>query len=163
VEEADGEARRLVAEAAARAASIRASAREEGHREGRAEAAALLAGAAGERDRLLAGAGPEVVALALDVARKVLGRELRTGREVVAAAAARALGAARERRVVSLRVSPAHLEVARGAVPPGVAVEPDPDLAAGACVVLTEAGRIEAGLEAELDELARVLLRERAP
>jgi len=39
----------------------------------------------------------------------------------------------------------------------------DAELAAGACVVLTAAGRIEAGLEAQLDELARVLLVGGAP
>ena len=160
---AEAEAARLVAEAAGQAAALRDQARAVGHAEGRAEAAAALARAGAERDRLLAAAGPEVVALAVAVARKVLGRELRTGPDLVATLAARALGAAREHREVRLRVSPGDLEAARAAVPAGVAVEADADLAAGACVVLTAAGRIEAGLEAQMDEVARVLLAGGAP
>jgi flagellar biosynthesis/type III secretory pathway protein FliH len=155
---AEGEARRRLEEAAAGAAAERQQARAAGRAEGRAEAAAALLEAAAERDRMLAAAGPEVVALALELARKVLGREPRSGQEEVAALATRALSAARAHRGARLRVSPGDLGVARAAVPAGVEVEADPELGPGACAVLTASGRIEAGVEAQLDELARVLL-----
>ena len=163
ISSAESEAARIVAEAEGRAAAVLEEARLSGLARGRAEAAALAAGAAVERDRILAAAGPEVVALALEGARKVLDGEVRTAPEVVAGLARRAVEAARERRSVRLRVSGADLERVRAALPAGLAVEPDPDLGRGACVVVTEAGRIEAGLDAQLAEIARALLPEARP
>ncbi|HEY6005251.1 MAG TPA: flagellar assembly protein FliH, partial [Anaeromyxobacter sp.] len=73
---AEDEARRVRAEAEAFREAVRREAVEEGRREGLASAAAALALAGAERDRLLAEAGRELVSLALAVARKVLGDEL---------------------------------------------------------------------------------------
>jgi len=158
IERADGDARALVEKAREEADAERERARGEGAARARGEAAGLLASAAAERDRILAGAAGEVVALALEVARKVLGRELgEPGTAALPALAGRALAAARDRRAVRVRLAPAEAAEAGTWLPPGVEVAADPALAPGECVVETPGGRIEAGIDAQLGELARAL------
>lgn len=163
---AEEDARRIRAEAERERDAVRAQAAEEGRREGLARAAAALAAVAAERDRSLAAVEREVVAIALAVARKILGRELgERGAGLAAELAARALHEARERRVVVLRVSPADAPAIRGGEATLAAllarahleVREDASLAPGAVVVDTEAGRIDGGIEAQLAELAHAL------
>ena len=164
VSRAEERARAVLAEAEAARERIAAEARAEGLREGEAKAAAALAAAASARDRLLADVEGEVVALALAVARRVLGREL-AAPGAVAALASAALAEARSRREVVLRVSPSDagaLRAAEGALGAVLARAPlalreDPALAPGDVVVETEAGRIDARIEAQLGALARAL------
>jgi flagellar biosynthesis/type III secretory pathway protein FliH len=159
------EARRVRAEAEAARDAIRARALAEGRRDGLAAAAAQLARAGAERDRLLASAQREVVALALAVARKVLGRALASDGDAVAELAAQVLAEARERRAVLLRVHPDDAPAIRAAEAPLSAIlvrarlelREDPALARGAVVVDTEAGSIDGGIEAQLEHLGRAL------
>jgi len=167
---AEERARAILSGAEAARERIRAEAVEAGRGEGLARTAAALAGAAVARDRRLAAAEREVVALALAVARKVLGHELAGGSPAVAELAARALAEARERRHVLLRVNPADGAAVRAAegrlaailrhAP--LAVREDPAVAPGAAVVETEAGRVDASVETQLELLARAL-EEAAP
>lgn len=169
VAEAEDQARRIREAAEADRGRVRAEAEEEGRREGLARAAAALAGAAAVRDRRLARAEREVAAIALDVARTVLGRELTQDPAAVADLAARALAVARDRREVTLRVNPADAEAIRAAAgrlaavlarAPGLALREDPGLARGDAVVETEAGRVDARVETQLAALARALEEE---
>jgi type III secretion protein L len=165
------EARRVREEAEASRQAVRREAAEEGRREGLASAAAALALAGAERDRLLAGAGRELVSLALALARKVLGDELASREAAVADLAARALGEARERREVVLRVNPGDAPAIReaegrlGAVlaRARLAVREDAAVPRGAVVVDTEAGRLDGGIEAQLEHLGRALAKALAP
>jgi flagellar biosynthesis/type III secretory pathway protein FliH len=160
---AEERARALVADAEAERDRIRDEAREAGRSEGVARAAAALLRAAEERDRILRGAAREVARLAVAVAGKVLGRELADGPALPLAEVA--LAAARARREVILRVNPAdaaavlasggRLAAALGR--PGVEVCEDLSVPPGGAVVETEAGRIDAGIEAQLEVLARAL------
>ena len=143
-----------------------AEAAEAGRQEGLGRAAATLAGAAAERERRLAGLAGEVAALALEVARKVLGRELAVDPEAVVALATAAVAEARERREVALRVSPGDAPALRQsegrlaallARAPGLSLREDPSLAPGEVVIETEAGTIDARVEAQLAALARAL------
>jgi flagellar biosynthesis/type III secretory pathway protein FliH len=164
------ECRRLRAEAEAARGRLVAEATEEGRREGQARAAAALAIAALERDRLLRDAEGEIVALALAVARKILGRELASAPSAVVHLAAAALAEARERRQVMLRVSPkdaAEIRAAAGGLAAALSRAPleireDPALGAGDAVVDTEAGRVDARIEAQLAAIARAI-EEAAP
>jgi flagellar biosynthesis/type III secretory pathway protein FliH len=161
---AEERARTVVEVAEAERARALAEGRAEGRREGEALAAALILRAVAERDRLLSGAPHVVARLALEVARKVLGRAIGEPEGVVALAEA-AVAAARGRRDVVVRVSledaaavragEGRLAAALGRAP--VEVRADAGLARGAVVVETEAGRIEGGIEAQLDVLARAL------
>jgi flagellar biosynthesis/type III secretory pathway protein FliH len=163
---AEEEARRIREAAEADRLRLRAEAEEEGRREGLARAAAALATAAAARDRRLALAEREVAAVAVDVARTIIGRELAQDPGAVAELAARALLAARDRREVVLRVNPADAEAIREAAgrlaavlsrAPGLAVREDPGLARGDAIVETEAGRVDARVETQLAALARAL------
>jgi type III secretion protein L len=175
--DARARARALVAEAEAEAAAIRKTAEDDrerlrgaaeaaGYEEGRARAAALLALAAAERDRVLRPLARDVAALALDVARRVLGRELEARPDAVVDLAARAVAGASERAVVTLWVSPADAPRVRAAEPrlaallaraPGLALREDPALGPGDVVVETEVGRLDARVEAQLGALERAL------
>jgi type III secretion system HrpE/YscL family protein len=166
VAEAEARARELLEAAQAERGRIRADAAEQGRAEGLGRAGAILVAAAAARDRRLAGAEREVVALALDVARKVLGRELAQDRGAVADLAAQALAVARDRREVTLRVNPEDADAIRAATgrlaallsrAPGLDVREDPAVERGGAVVETEAGRVDARVEAQLAALARAI------
>lgn len=166
VAEAEARARELLEGAQEERERIRADAAEQGRAEGLARAGAALVAAAAARDRRLAGAEREVVALALDVARKVLGRELAQDRSAVADLAAQALAVARDRREVTLRVNPEDADAIRAAAgrlgallarAPGLDVREDPTVERGGAVVETEAGRVDARVEAQLAALARAI------
>jgi flagellar biosynthesis/type III secretory pathway protein FliH len=165
VSAAEAEAQRIVAEARAASARAHAEAAAAGEAEGRARAAGALACAAVERDRLLGEAEREVVALALAVARKLLGRELAASPDAVIALARAALGEARERREVLLRVSPGDAAAIRAAESTLAAtlararlgLREDPALAPGDVVVETEAGRVDARIGSQLAAVSRAV------
>ncbi len=166
VARAEETARRIVAGAEEERTRLSREAEMEGREAGLGRAAAALAGAAAARDHLLAGAQGEVVALALDVARKVLGRELAKEPSAIVDLAARAVAAARERTAVAIRSNPADVPALREAegrlaallaLAPGLALRPDPSVPRGSVVVETEAGRIDASVEAQIEALQRAL------
>jgi flagellar biosynthesis/type III secretory pathway protein FliH len=164
VREAEDRARAIVAAALADRDRLVAEAREEGRREGEARAAALLVRAAAERDRLLADVPGEVARLALAVARRILGDAL-TQPDGLLSLAEAALVAARGAREVVVRANPAdagRLRASDGRLGAAldrahVEVRDDAAVAPGAVVIETEHGHLDAGLEAQLDALARAL------
>ncbi len=162
---AEADARRIVSDAEAARGRVLAEATEAGRWEGQARAAAVLARAALGRDRILEQAEREVIALALAVARKALGRELRAGGDAVVDLAATALAEARARREVVLRVSPADaasIRAAEGKLAAALSRAPlevreDPSVEPGGAVVDTEAGRIDARVETQIEAIARAI------
>lgn len=177
VYEAGERARALVAKAEEDAAEIRAAAEADrerlraeaiasGRAEGLAQAAAALVAAVRERDRRLAGVERELLALAIDVARKILGRELALDPAAVVGIARAALAAAQGRRELTLRANPEDADALRaadgalgGAVGPSArfAIREDPSVPPGGVVVETEAGLLDARLETQLATLLRAL------
>ncbi|HEX9049785.1 MAG TPA: FliH/SctL family protein, partial [Anaeromyxobacter sp.] len=107
-------------------------------------------------------------ATALEVARALLGAELAAREDAVVDLAARALGEARARRQVTLRVHPDDALAVRSGegrlrailerAP--LAIRDDPAVGRGGVVVETEAGRIDGRIEAQLAELERALEEE---
>lgn len=162
---AEAAARRVRDDAEADRARVHAEAVGAGHAEGLGLAAATLAGAARARDALLAGAAREVAGIAVEVARRILRQELALAPEAIAAIAARALAEARTRRQVTLRVAPAdlpHVALEEGRLAASLArgvltLRGDPALAPGDVVVETEAGRVDARVEAQLAAFAHAL------
>ncbi|HTN50845.1 MAG TPA: FliH/SctL family protein [Anaeromyxobacter sp.] len=163
---AEGEAVRIREEARAERSRIRAEEVEAGRREGLGQAAAALALVAAERDRRLGGLAREVAAIGLDVARRLLGRELGERPEAVADLAAAALAVVRDRREVTLRVHPSDAPVIQReharlagllSAVRGLGLREDPALEPGSVVVETEAGWIDARVEAQLGALERAL------
>jgi type III secretion system HrpE/YscL family protein len=166
LEEAESKAARIVAEAEAQRETLyRASARA-GVEEGRAEAGAALARAAEVRQRRLLEVEEELAAVALEVARKILGEELAARPEAVAVLARRALEPVRGRREVALRVHPEDGPRVRAELPrlsalleraPGLCLREDAAVGRGGVVVETEAGRVDARVEAQLALLEQSL------
>jgi type III secretion system HrpE/YscL family protein len=159
---AEAEAARIVADARERAELVRAEAARAGREEGLGRASEALARAAATRQRAVAGAERELSRLAIDVAEKVLGRELREPGAVADLAAA-ALARARGQGIVTLRVNPADapqvaLEVERLTQAAGgaaVVVEAAPSVTAGSAVVATEHGTVDARVETQLAAILR--------
>jgi flagellar biosynthesis/type III secretory pathway protein FliH len=159
------EAAALLRDADRSIAQRRAEAAVEGHAAGLAQAAAQLAAAQSERARWLAAAEEDAVALGLDVARRILGRELELDAAAVRASAEVALQAARGQRRITLHLHPAAAAALRDQVGPlaGMAgipslrLVPDPALGPGDAHVETEAGVVDARLEARLEAFRSAL------
>ncbi len=175
--EARERARGLLAEAQEAAARIRLALERErdetlraatlaGREEGLAAAAAALLAAAEVRRQRLDGLEREIAAVALEVARKLVGRVVAERPELVTELARRALEPVRARREVLLRVNPADAPRLREEQPrlaslldraPGVSIREDAGIEPGGVVVETEAGRVDARVEAQLAVLERAL------
>jgi len=165
LEAARDEAARIRSRAAEEAEEARRGAveagREEGLALGLARAAAEVLRGAAERERLLAGCDGELLALAVEMAERILRREVRA--EDGLAAAGRALAELRGVRRVTLRASSADLESLRG--PPGRALLGEAcvriltDAGLGPGEVIAEAGgaSVDGTFRAQLAELRRAL------
>jgi flagellar biosynthesis/type III secretory pathway protein FliH len=153
--------------------------RESGYRDGVTEARAELADAlalvqrVGQevravRDRVLWNAEREVIELVITVAQTVIGRQVELEPALVLDTVERALARAGAQNVVRIRVHPndrdtvavAMAEQHGDAVP--FQVLSDHAVSVGGCVVDTEAGEVDARLDVQLAEVARVL-RETVP
>jgi flagellar biosynthesis/type III secretory pathway protein FliH len=169
--------RALLSEAEEAAARIRGAAETEraeairaavqaGREEGLASAGAALLAAAEAQQRRLDGLEREIAVVAIEVARKLVGCVLSDRPELVTELARRALEPVRTRREVTLRVNPADAPRLRAEQPrlgalldhaPGVSVREDACIEPGGVVVETEAGRVDARIEAQLSVLERRL------
>lgn len=160
--EAQEDARRIRGEAEREVAVARASAVLAGHAEGLARAAAEVCRAAEERDRLLAACAGEVVALATEMAARILAREVRPGDDAVGAAA-RALDVVRGARRVTLRACPADAAAFRekgsvlGQDGSPLRLVVDPALGAGEVVVEADGALVDGRFPAQLEELRRAI------
>ncbi len=166
--EAEEEARRMRAAAASEREEIRRAAAEAGRAYGLARAGAALAEVAAAREQRLSGLERELAGVALAVAAKLVGRALAIDPTLVLDLARGALEAVRTRREVVLRVHPEDAVLLRTASPalaslleraPALVLREDPGLARGDVIVETEAGRVDARIEARLALLEQAVLR----
>jgi type III secretion protein L len=131
----------------------------EGRAAGANEAARLVSETTAKVDRHLASLEQEIGALALNVVRRVLG-ELDAG-ELIARAAAQAVGEFRREKWLKVTVHPAVADRVRAvlaALPPDrgptLTVESDPALDERACIVASDIAVVDASLEAQLEAFA---------
>jgi flagellar assembly protein FliH len=123
----------------------------------------------GLRKEILRRTEREVVELALAIARRIVQREVSLDAELVVAMARVALDRLGEITTASIRLHPDDHAAAlgtRGAstlASHGVAVVADPSVARGGCVVQSDAGAIDVGVAAQIDELTHVLLGDTWP
>ena len=166
-----------LADARAQAGAIvqRAHARAEEHMhamrarariEARAELAADLLRLAQQRDQQIAELEAQAIQLALLVARRVIGEELAARPERIAQMVAPLLSRVRSARQVTLRVHPDDgallqallTELRAGAELRGsVQLQSDPALERGDCIVVSDAGVLDARIETQLLALQRAL------
>lgn len=178
VEEARQRADDLLRDAMEQAAAVQHDAyregREQGYRDGVAEARAELADALalvqtaaadakGVRDRVLFGAEREVVELVLDIARSVIGEQAKIAPPLVLDTVERALARAGAQNVVRIRVHPEQREIVAASIDErrgdasSFAIVGDGTVEVGGCLIDTEAGQVDARLDVQLDEVARLL------
>ena len=163
------------AEAVRRSAGeVRAAARDEGWAAGRREAgvelAARLTDLAEAQTRWLLRAEVEALDLAVEMARRIIGRELQCDPAAVRQGAAAALQAAGRRRALRVRLHPDGVASLRersaslAEATAGAALElvADPALAPGDVVVETEAGRVDGRIASRLESFRAALAQEAA-
>lgn len=124
------------------------------------------------RRRVLASMEPEIVHLAVDIAEKIVGMELSTGREIITGIVRQALATLKERDEVVIRVNPAEVDAIKAnqagyeAMIEGLKrfeVVPDGAIEAGSCSIETSLGNVDAristqleAVRAGLDEMAKI-------
>jgi len=179
--EAQAQAEHVVAEAYAQAEAVKQSAREAGHREGYTrgysdgltaaqtetrevlnQARLIAEGAAAARDALIAGVEAEIVALVLDVARKVIGQEMAQDSTIVLRTVERALTHIKGNGLLRLRVNPADVDLVTQHWSSPRSPEPrsrrweivgDATVSRGGCVIDTKAGQVDARIETQLAQI----------
>ncbi len=140
--------------------------RERARAEARAEYAALIVAARGAFAKALDTEESTVIALACDVARSVLGREAAVSEQVLRAVTRAAIERVRRARRVALRVHPDDVNAAErsarewlpeGSTPVDLWIVGDDSVDRGGVIVETEVGRIDARLDVQCAEVARIL------
>ena len=179
VEEARQRAEEIVRRAAIESDAIERHARETGYRDGMAagtaqaradlsQAMAIVQRAAAAskatHDALLRGAEREAVELVVEVARQVIGDAIRRDLGLVGTTVRRALDRAGALNVVRIRLHPddegqvrATLTEVHGQVLPFELLA-DGVVTVGGCIIDTDAGRIDARLDVQLDQISKLLL-----
>ena len=157
-------------EAAASAEDNIRSARDDGYEKGFAEGYAAGSAEAGELvlrtslaiDRYVAGLESEIANLAMNIVHRVIGKF--DAPDVVARAAAHAVSEFRDDKAVKIAVHPTavdRVKAALAALPahgrPSATVEGDAALGEQACLLVSEFGVVNAGIESQLRALAATL------
>lgn len=168
ITELRGRAEQLVEQAEADAQSTREQARQEGRKEGLEECMENLAAARAEYREVRQRAEQDMVELAFEVARRIIGHAIDVKPEVIRDIVGEALMGARGREEITVRIHPRdHDQVqevrndyARELDGVPVYFEADSSLERGGCIIETESGRIDARLETQLQVLREALLGE---
>ncbi|CAN7720429.1 type III secretion system stator protein SctL [Mesorhizobium amorphae] len=137
---------------------------EDGKAQGDADATRLVSETTVKVDRYLGGLEAEVISLALDVVRRMLG-EFDVSM-LVAKAARQAVAEIRRAKYLKVRVHPGSVDRVRDQLDAvlrerdlGMTVEIDADdaLAAGACIVSTDFAVVDASVDAQLNAIAAAI------
>jgi flagellar biosynthesis/type III secretory pathway protein FliH len=156
----------LLNDARADVARAVAEAAADGGEEGNAQAQHMRDEIAGLQARMLKEVESEVVKTAVAVAHQILVAELQLREDAVVDVAATALVAAKNARDINLRVHPRDAKALRGAKErllsnmtraKDIEVKEDRRVHPGGVLIETEAGVVDAQLETQLEEIARVL------
>jgi len=162
------EAEVILAEAGGQAEAAREAARQQGYQEGLSHWNQALADALAARENLLLDGQQEVVRLAVRVAEKIIGEQIRADPGTVVSIVREALKSVGRERSLTIQVNPQHVEEVRSrmerlqeALGTGrqIQVQPSPAVSIGGCVVESELGVIDARLETQLQCLEEVMLR----
>jgi len=139
---------------------------EEGYKKGYEEALAGLARVEAETAAVFSDIEPKVIQLSMKVAEKIIGSEMATRPDAIAAIVAQALKTVRHQREVIVRVNPAqvgaletHKKTLLGVLSRAkdVSIRGDPALRQGGCVIETELGILDADLTTQMEILGRAL------
>lgn len=172
IEEADHEADRIRKDAAkvlAEVEAVREKARQDGFAEGRedgmAQATELITKFESLKEEFYQKAEPEMIALVMEIAEKVVGRMVHDHREAIVSIVRQAVESALGDRVTirlnpedNKKVQPQIKELQAGFDKSRRLVfKEDDSISAGGCVVETEVGMIDAQLETQLRAIRKAL------
>jgi type III secretion protein L len=168
---AEQQAAEIINAARAQEQRIFDEAKVRGREEGRVEVSAELARAKQQASLILKAAEQDIISLSLEIARKIIGRDLERDPTVVMEICANAVEGVRNAKQLVLRVNPAdgaYLRQNRKAIMDlvarsvDIAFKDDPQVEAGGCVIQTEFGTIDAQLDSQFKMLAQVLVADTA-
>lgn len=166
IEEAQRERERILAEAQREKEEHFAKAKDQGRQEGIAQATELLLRAKMQAGEMLNSQEQDIIALALKMAEKILGRDLEREPELLVDMCAAAIENLRNARAMVLRVHPKTATVLRAKRPQlmeligrtvDLAIKEDPEVAPVGCIVQTEYGTVDAQLPTQLEMLQNLL------
>jgi flagellar assembly protein FliH len=178
LQNARDEAARIIEQAEENAAIIRQVAEEKGVHEGnhkietmvaervsemRGRLAGTIESLTGLSSEITAGAETGMVELALQIAKKIVGREVAVDREIILTIVKTSLAKLHNRSVAAIHLNPedfAFVDAHRQRIGFRGALEliEDPTISIGGCLVHTETGEIDARIESQFDEIAHGLL-----
>lgn len=130
---------------------------------------AMLSGVAQQRRELLAELQPYVVRIAVEVARRIVRRELTTDPGLVTRTAEAALEQMMSASQITVRVHPLDAQVLRGTLreivsapdqAEAIEIVPDGSVESGGCVVESDRGTVDARLRTQFEEMQARLLQE---
>lgn len=161
------EARQIVASAAEDVQKAQLEARETGRAEAFAELFDELKRARNEYDRLMSGAEADMIELAFQIARQIIGHSIEVDSGVLRDIVAKSLVHVRGKRQIVVFVHPEDLpkievlrhELAQEVEGAALYFGGDAQVERGGCVIETESGRLDARLEVQLNVLRGVLLK----
>ncbi|MBV9505677.1 MAG: type III secretion system stator protein SctL [Acidobacteriia bacterium] len=168
VERAQQQAEAILAEAARRGEEAVAAARQRGYQDGLEQWAAALDSVARADQALNARYEGELVKLAVKIAEKIIGEELRARPETIVSIVREALRSVGNEQRLTVQVNPGEsqqvagmLDRLREVVKAGhdIQIVADPAIAPGGCIVHSDMGAVDARLETQLRRLEEILLR----
>jgi type III secretion protein L len=168
VDAAHAQARKIREDAEQTCQAVINAARQEGYEHGLQQWNAAIAEVNAARDRYLAESEPELIRLAVKIAQKIIGEELRTNPDAIVSVARECLQGLRRERSLTLRVAAADADLMRHrigllreAIGPHRSIEvvADPAIGPGGCIVESEYGVIDARLETQIRCMEEILLR----
>jgi type III secretion protein L len=168
VHEAHTQARKILDDAEQARQTALETSFKEGYEQGLREWNVAVAEVNAARDKYLTGSEPELIRLAVRIAQKIIGEELRTNPETIVSVARACLEGAGRERSLTVRVPAADLDLVRRrivllreAAGPNRSIEvvADAAIGPGGCVVESEYGVIDARLETQLRCMESILLR----
>jgi len=168
LESAQREAQAIIEEAETRRDSIVHAAHGEGYQKGLAEWDNALRSAREAQQELYAKYEPEMIRVAVKIAEKIIGEELRAHPETIVSIARECLRGVRHEHSLILRVNPKEAEevqrnldslVEAAGSGRRIQIVSDAAVAAGGCIVDSAVGVIDARLETQLKCLEEILLR----
>lgn len=122
------------------------------------------------RDKVFRESEDELINLVMQVARKVIIREVSDDRSILAAVIQNALTGLSAREEITVRINPEDYLLATSGrdellhkelLSERLLLKPDPSVSSGFCLVDTAMGTIDASLEGQMDQIYRTLLEQR--
>lgn len=171
IAEAQSQAEAIIAEANKKREEVFAKAAEDARAEVTAKASEEIARAKMQAGQIVQGAEADILALALSIAAKIIGRDLERQPDVLLELVANAVTQARMAKAMVLRLNPKDAAQLREKRPRLVeligrqvdlAIRDDADVELGGCIIETEFGTIDSQLKTQYEMLRNVLYTDNA-